>query len=249
MKGVLNAWCQQLWARHGLSQETVPLAACVHYGAFRYGCGEYNPYESFLVDLVREGDGREARRRLLEFLQHYRPRDLGEALGVRLAVAQPLWRFPWDRSESSPAWVDRLEECPDILTHFLSRGVPVGRLEQEFGWLVRALGSIRDHGYRPERFKNTVLARKLVRADGKKAYLLLDGNHRVAAMAALGYTEVAVSCPPWLVVREYEVANWVQVRRGTCPPEDARRILGVYFTGNKNYRTTDIAAAVWEGAS
>lgn len=248
MKQKLNTWLQGFWASHGLHVEMVSVSACVHHGAFRYGRGEYNPYETYLVDLLRDGGTQTARRRLLEFLQHYRPRHFGEALGVKLGAPQPLWRYPWSRGEPPPAWVVRLDECPDILTHFLERGVPRQRAGQEFRWLEQALESIRQHGYQPKRFGSTVLARKLVRNDGASVYLLLDGNHRVAALSALGQREVAVSCPPWLVVRESGLTRWPQVRSGACAPENARLLFQAYFEGNKHPRTTDAAAPIWEEA-
>lgn len=246
MREVLNVFCQQLWSRYGLDRETVSVAACVHYGGFRYGRGEYHPYETYLVDMLRDGNTGGARQRLLDFLRHYRPRDFGSALGVRLRTNQPIWRFPWSRAEPAAAWVERLADCPDILTHFLERGVPLGRLRQEFGWLEGALESVRRNGYQPGRFKNTVLARKLIRSDGGSAYLLLDGNHRVASLAALGVREVTLTCPPWLAVWENRVATWPQVRRGLCPADDARQIFRAYFLGNAGYRTTESTAPIWE---
>lgn len=246
MKEKINTWLQQFWARQGLHKETVQVSACVHYGAFRYGRGEYNPYETYLVDLLRDGDPQPARRRLWEFLRHYRPRHFGEALGADLRETQALWRYPWSRGQPPPAWVERDEDCPDILTHFLDRGVSRRRVEQEFEWLEKALESIRQHGYQPKRFGSTVLARKLVRLDGAQSYLLQDGNHRVAALVALGRREVEVSCPPWLTVREAELSGWFQVRCGACSAADARWIFHAYFEGNVRPRTVDSPAPIWE---
>jgi hypothetical protein len=233
----INTWLQGLWSRWGVGETTVALAQCVHYGAFRYGRAEYNPYETYLADLMRDGDHAAARARLLDFLQYYRPQNFGDAIGARLEQVQPLWLYPWSREMPAPAWVDHEKDCPDILTHFMAQGIARRRLEEEFGWLERALTSIRQHGYQPKKFHSAILARKLVRADGTTAYLLLDGNHRVAALAALGHHAVAVCCPPWLVVRESDLSRWPQVRRGAYTPEDARRVLQAYFEGNHRPRT------------
>ncbi len=246
MRTLINTWLQRFWSRWGIGETTVPLAHCVHYGAFRYGHAEYNPYQSYLADLVRDGDPAVARQRLLDFLQHYRPEHFGAAIGASLSRPYPLWLYPWSRATPAPAWVTREQDCPDILTHFLPAGIPRRRLEEEHAWLERALASIRTHGYQPKKFRSAILASKLERADGSVCYLLLDGNHRVAALAALGHDRVAVCCPPWLAVRENELSGWPQVRSGAYTPDDARRVLQAYFAGNHQLRTGELPAPLWE---
>jgi hypothetical protein len=241
-----NIGLQRFWSRWGIGEAVVPLAQCVHYGAFRYGRAEYNPYESYLVDLVRTGNKQAARERLADFLQHYRPQNFGEAIGVVLQQAHPLWQYPWNRGAPPPAWVARASDCPDILTHFTAAGISRRRLEEEFGWLERALGSIREHGYQPRKFRSAVVARKLVRCDGATACLLVDGNHRVAALVALGERNVAICCPPWLVVREDQLPSWPLVRSGVYSPDDARAVFRAYFDGNHRLRTTAEPAPLQE---
>jgi hypothetical protein len=247
VRTLINSWLQGLWSRWGIGETNVALAQCVHYGAFRYGRAEYHPYETYLADLVRDGDRAAARARLLDFLQHYRPQNFGEALGVDLDQAQPLWLYPWNRGAPVPAWVQDEKDCPDILTHFLPGGIPRRRLEEEFDWLERALQSVRQHGYQPRKFRSAILATKLERADGTTAYLLLDGNHRIAALSALGHHSVPVCCPPWLVVRESELPRWPQVRRGAYTAGDAGRVFHAYFSGNHRPRCGAGPAPLVEG--
>lgn len=245
----INTWLQRLWSHWGVAAETVALGQCVHYCGFRYGRGEYNPYETYLHDLVRTGNVAAARARFVDFLQHYRPRNFAEALGVELNRPGALWFYPWVRHAPPPAWCENPADCPDILTHFSARGIPRPRIEEEFGWLERALDSIRTHGYEPRKFRSSILARKLIREDGATAYLLQDGNHRLAALSALGRRDATVCCPPWLAVRESELLHWPQVRRGVYSADDARRVFRVHFQGNHRPRTTPFAAEILEAES
>lgn len=225
---------------------TVPIRACVHYGAFRYGCEEPHPYETYARRLVRDRDRAGARAWFVDFLQHYRPRNLGEALGVKLSTPHGLWHYPWEkRLPADNGWFDDPLGFPDIVTQYCAEGILWFRIEQEFFWLERSIYSIRRFDYRPEP-ANPISARQLVRADGATAYLVLDGNHRLSALVALGYTTVELSYFPHAAVREQDLADWPQVRNGTFTAEDAQAILGAYFTGNQNVRTTGTPAPLLE---
>lgn len=232
-------------------QVTVPVADCVHYGAFRYGRREFNPYENYAVALAAGGDMAAARARFVEFLEHYRPEDFGAALGVELSRPQPLWRYPWapepDEGEATPGWLENPADAPDILTYFSRRGILRTRIDEEFGWLERAFNSIREHGYQPGRFAGHLEARKLVALDGSVRYLITDGNHRLSALAALGQRTVVVRYRWRMTVKERALPQWPLVRSGLYSAEDARSVLRVYFDGNRRPRTTEEAAQVIDG--
>lgn len=224
----------------------IPIARCVHYGAFPFGGNAYNPYESYIRALVSGTPREEAREELIDFLRHYRPRHMAEALGgIGLAVRHPLWSFPWwpsPRLGVAPAWHDDPNASPDILTHFSDAGILAFRIEEEFCWLERALYAISTEGYRPDNF-GAVLAAPLEAEDGRIVYLLRDGNHRVAALSALGHATVAVR----LVrhpVREREVDAWPGVAAGPYSRQDALGVFFAYFDGNRCFRTTDRAAPI-----
>lgn len=229
-----------LWfvRRFGRATE-VPLALCVHFSAWRYGRGDFNPYENYCTGLARGETRSELRQRFTTFLQHYRPRDFGTALGVRLSARHPPWQYPWARGTASSAWLARPQDCPDILTHFSEAGIASERIEQEFRWLEDTFRSIRDRGYVPQQFAGAPVARRLEAADGAAAYLMLDGNHRLAALGALGFDRVVVRWSGLQTVREREARRWAGVARGAWSLEDALRVFRAYFHGNHAPCTTD----------
>lgn len=241
MKAGVQDWLRRRFRRN----ERVSVASCVHYCGFRYGRNEYNPYETYLQQLLREGE-EPARARFIGFLRHYRPRHFGTALGLSLKREYALWHYPWSkapaRTGASGAWCDDPDDCPDILTHFSERGILVRRIEEEFVWLERALHSIQRHGYQPDQFGNPILVQKLVGCDGGTAHLVLDGNHRLSALSALGETMVPVCWAPWSVVREEHLTGWPLVRTGGYDPDDARQVFQAHFKGNHQTRTCDVPA-------
>jgi hypothetical protein len=224
---------------------TVPVAQCVHYGAFRYGCGEPHPYETYACKLIRDSDRGGARAWLVEFLRHYRPRHFGEAIGADLGQRHGLWHYPWARRRpADDGWFEDPLGFPDIVTQFCEEGIPWFRIEQEFFWLERSIFSIRRHGYREQ--KPGIVARKLVRADGTESFLILDGNHRLSALVALGHREVSLSYLPAATVREESCSDWRQVREGRFTKDDARAVLRSYFEGNPRWRTSPVPAPLLE---
>lgn len=224
----------------------VPISQCVHYGAFRYGRDEPHPYETYMRKLAQAGDRGGARAWFVEFLRHYRPRHFGEAIGAPLQQLHGLWHFPWVRRlPAGTGWYDDPLNFPDIVTQFCEEGILWFRIEQEFFWLERALYSIRRFGYRPGRGPG-ITARKFVAADGSAAYLILDGNHRIGALAALGYESVELRYLPRSSVHERQAGRWPQVRAGRYSEQDARRVLRAYFDGNRRWRTTEKPASLLE---
>jgi putative methyltransferase (TIGR04325 family) len=226
----------------------VPIRHCVHFGAFRYGWGEPHPYETFTC-LLRGKSGRPAACRWLEeFLQYYRPRNMGEGVGADRVIAAPLWSFPWDPlAQGAGAWVENPAHCPDIVTHFSEQGILRWRIEEEFRWLEGCLESIHRLGYKP-RANGGILTRRLVGRDGAESFIVLDGNHRLSALAALGQAEVEVSYQPSATVFEDDIEQWPQVRSGTYTVAEARAIFAAYFAGNRRWRLATEPAPILPAA-
>lgn len=226
--------------------ETVAVADCVHFAGFRYGRNEINPYENYVTALVQGEAVDSARARFTEFLQHYRPRHLGEALGVELERTYPLWCYPWSRRLPAPGWRDDPADVPDIITFFSARGILRSRIVEEFRWLEQCLDSIRKNGYQPGRFSGDPKTRRLVAADGQVRHVVHDGNHRLAVLAALGVRRLPVRYVPLMTVHEPDLPGWPGVVAKSFTTDDARRIFRAYFAERPVARTTAQPADVLE---
>lgn len=240
----MSTLIQQLAFRWLSRVETVPVAECVHFAGFGYGRGTINPYENYVSALVRGEPVKSARSQFIEFLQHYRPRHLGEVFGVRLEREYPLWSYPWSRRKPLAAWRTDPGELPDIITYYSDAGIQRSRIEEEFGWLERCLHSIQTHGYLPEQYVGHPQVRRLVGVDGEARYIVHDGNHRLAVLGALKEPTVKVRQVPVMTVLEQNLMRWPGVMAGRFTVNDAQSIFKAYFAERKSARTTEVAATV-----
>jgi hypothetical protein len=244
MRTLLRGFISPLLTR----TEEIPISSCVHYCGFRYGRGEFNPYENYVVSLSNGESLQEVRGRFEDFLQHYRPENMGEALGISLSHAYPMWEFPWFPESvlagGKGGWLGSPSDVPDIITHFSTTGILRRRIDEEFSWLEGAYYSIREVGYQPGRFAGHIRALKLINNEGKARHLILDGNHRLSALVALGHSRVTIAYRIHMTIRASQHARWPQVIGGIYSKEDARKVFEVYFSGNLSPRTTENAAPI-----
>jgi hypothetical protein len=223
----------------------VRIADCVHPCAFRYGRDEFNPYENYVAGLARGRPRAELRARIFDFLRHYRPADVGEALGVATSRRVPLWQLPWKswRKLVRPGgWTSSLEDVLDLLTYFCPQGIRWTRVAEEFHWLERSWHAISREGYRPERY-GYIEVFELADAQGS-SFLVLDGNHRLASLHAAGAATVLVRRRPFRVARRRWAAFWPLVLSGHVSLDDARTIFDAFRRGNANIQRAPQPAAL-----
>jgi len=228
-----------------LPRVTVPISSLASYAGFRYGRSEH-PYERYIIDR-RRGNPDGARESFIDSLCHYRPRDLGEALDINLSQRVPLWCFPWYRYfpwQWTPerGWYSRAALVPDVMTYFSEEGILMSRIEKEFRWLDRAMASMTSEGYRPEAYRNFVEVVTLQASDFAEVHIVHDGNHRVAALAALG--ESTIKAVRLGTVRASEVDRWPAVRAGRVSVSDAIAIFRAYFAGRARLRIGEPARVI-----
>jgi len=222
------------------SIKDIPINECVHYCGFRYGGNGYNPYQTYIVELSKGIPKLECREKFTDFLKHYRPKNMGEALGITLTNYVPLWSYPWNKIGSKDfldkrnKWLADPNDCPDILTHFSDKGILEFRVLEEFVWLEKAYYLIKKNGYIPKEYKNYAEVIRFISADGHSRYLVIDGNHRISALHALGVKNIRA------IVRStiYEKGSdkWYGVRKNLISKKDASKIFNAYFEENNNYR-------------
>lgn len=223
MLGRLRAALDQATERTAV----VRIDACRHYRAFRYGGFGNNPYEDYILGLARGDDLDVLRARFASQLLECRPRSMGEAIDADIAP-QVLWDYPWARAAQRPiSPVARPEANPDIVCHYCEAGVLASHLHREFFWLERSFSAIREHGYRP-RQHGFVTMLELV-GEQSSSFIVLDGNHRISAMHALGIREVEVKVRRRRIVRS-ESSRWIAVRQHRYTLDDALKVFDRYFS-------------------
>lgn len=226
---------------------TVPIDRCRHFCAFKYGSETFNPYENYVVGLQRGQPLDDLRQRFEDFLMYFRPRDFGEVFDIELSRHIPLWIYPWHRGHNfSPnnGWLSDLDEVPDIITHFCEQGIKRSRIEEEYFWLERAYTTVSAHGYQPH--SNSFVEAFELKNEGESVFIITDGNHRISALAALGYQEVNIKLSRRAQVNGKDYKKWPQVRLGTYSEQDALDIFNVYFVGVDGFRRSSQPAKILE---
>lgn len=226
---------------------SVPIANCVHHAGFRYGRGEVNPYENYVVGLSRDVPVQRLRNDFEELIRHYRPRDLAEAVGVVTRESIPAWLMPWKswRKLRQPgAWRESPDDILDILTYFCPQGIRRSRFNEEYGWLESAWKNITQTGYQPEQYSYITVFE--LRGDSESRFIVLDGNHRLSALAATGVKTVEVKQPAWSRASRRQARFWPLVLTGHIRLDDAHRIFDAYFAGNTSPFRSDFPADVLE---
>jgi hypothetical protein len=71
----------------------------------------------------------------------------------------------------------------------------------------------------------------LLKRNGDRRFVVLQGNHRLAVLAHLGVPQIAVRDVAGYVpvVRESEASRWPLVANGNCTAASALRIFNLFF--------------------
>lgn len=222
----------------------VPIKDCVHYCAYRYGRGESNPYEQYAIGLAAGLPLDEIRAEFVDAISRYRPRNLGQAIGVMLSRPYPLWWLPWrtpKQVNGSPGWVATAEGVVDVMTHFSDYGVPRKLLEMEFRWHETAFTDMSTNGYLPDHY-SYITARELCAENS--SYLLIDGNHRLSSLSALGIDTVRIKIPRATKVMRENADEWPLVRAKMMTLDDALSVFDAYHKGNRKPMSAEPAPIV-----
>ena len=209
------------------SRRQVPLDRCYHYRGYRYGGFGNNPYEDFILGLAGGGQAEILRREFAWRVLNCRARSMGEALQIDI-IDWPLWEYPWARRPaSSRREFDEPRDNPDVMCHFSAPGVLASHINREFGWLEGAWRNISGQGYRPRQYGFV----RCVELDAGEAssYLVVDGNHRLSALHALGETSLEVELLRFRKVRRDRAEAWPRVRDGSIGLGHALRVFDRYF--------------------
>lgn len=215
------------------TRSLVPVNRCVHFCAYRYGRNEPNPYEQFAQGLAAGKPLDEVRSTYVDFLRRYQPLNLAQALGIQLSREYPLWFLPWRvpaQVLSNPGWVVSPSDVIDVMTYFSHGGIPRTLIDKEFSWSENAFRAISEHGYQPERF--SYISVRELRRGHESSYLVIDGNHRISAISALGQRAVTVRKLIGQTVERERSDRWPLVRAGLMSQVDALSVFDGYFDGN-----------------
>jgi hypothetical protein len=167
---------------------------------------------------------------LWRFLKHFTPGSISDLAGVRGEEPLPLFVYPWGAFNTAAGaaaknpWTSRF--CGPSTDEFIA---------EEFHRTVQLYQALRETGYRPYRYPNSFIGGTWLMAnDGRRRFVVMQGNHRMAALAHLGAQVVAVRSIHQALpaVHESDLPRWPLVASGRCSPTHAREVFEFFFRHN-----------------
>lgn len=164
---------------------------------------------------------------LWRFLDRFRPTSISSLAGVVDEEPLPLFVYPWgtfnsgdERTDKDP-WSSRF--CGPSTDAFMV---------EELARTMRLYAQMKQSGYQPMQFPHSYIGGTwLVAADGRRRFVVMQGNHRMAVLAHLDVRQVDVRTIPQCLaaVRETDIDRWPLVRAGRCSVRHARRVFNLFF--------------------
>ena len=162
------------------------------------------------------------------YLGYFCPSSISVLAGVDDEEPLPLFVYPWGSFNDGAAVCDkdaRLSRfCGPSAAEFI---------EEEFQRTMKLYMGMRIHGYQPTRFPNSYIGGTWLEAkDGRRRFVVMQGNHRMAVLAHLKAGNVEVRTIPQALsyVRELDIEQWPLVASRRCSAANASRIFNLFFS-------------------
>jgi hypothetical protein len=208
---------------------------------FSYHPEGWHPYRQTLSELIAEPGLAYEHTTLHRFYGRFQPSTVQEAvLEDEPEPLDPIGRWPPLRPLFTQLWgvtprqVDQILRSPDryagLRQQFGPNPAEVGREQVERVW--RAYQSLSRRGYRPAEYPDGYLTGYFLVRGGEYRFVVLHGNHRLAAFRELGIQRLVARTqrdhPP--VVDTERLGEWTTGRFGIFPLAVAQRLFDKLFS-------------------
>lgn len=229
----------------------VDLDDCTSLVGFSYRTGGWNPHVATLREHMADPSLRYEDSSLHRLYQSYQPRTLQEVFLEdveeplhplsSLPVVRPLYRYVWTLN---PKRIRGAGAAGDTVLkgHQYFGPMPPQRGQAQFDRLLDTFRSIRDEGFRPDRYGS--ITGYFVADESEYRFVVGAGNHRLAALKVLGHTSVPVGLSrshPALIHRS-ELDSWTIDRGGPFEPETALALFDRFMTEDGTAKALRIGA-------
>ncbi len=196
-----------------------------------FGVGQWHHLVETFREIEKQNELNYKNTSLYKFLKNFRPKSICDLVTCSDGTKLPLFQYPWGSFNTFDGKKDPLKSrfCGPSEDSFI---------EEEFHRSIRLFKDLKKSGYRPLSPNNDYVSGSILeKLNGEKIFVVLQGNHRLAALAALGITEVEIRLYPSIVkpfIREKDVLSWNRVKSGDCSVEDSLRIFNWFFDQSGN---------------
>ena len=215
--------------------------------SFALGAKSLDPIVRTARDHIRDNRTTYEGSPLARYYEHFQPRSAAEVLG--LPAILPFTEMP-PLAAQLPWSVTVSLDARHALIRKENRGHGA-KLDAEHGWfgfgpvstqkgrlemtrLGRVCDSIREHGYRRRDTMDGDIRASILIGNRDWVCWIGSGHHRIAALSALGYTQVPIrllSGGYRPLIRRTDVDAWPQVRSGLYSRDQALAVFDRIFEG------------------
>jgi hypothetical protein len=163
------------------------------------------------------------------YLKHFTPSTIGDLIEVdgKESCELPFFVYPWGTFKKNQSEINKDPQmsrfCGPSSDEFI---------KDEFDRTLILYKKLQKTGYRPWDYGNTFIGGTfLINQQGERRFVVLQGNHRMAMLAHLGYESLFVRDVPGNLdkITERNKQNWLLVKSGQCPLTIADRIFTMFF--------------------
>ncbi|CDQ20641.1 methyltransferase domain-containing protein [Halobacillus karajensis] len=207
----------------------VPLDKCVDWQGFTYTAKGWH----YLCETIKEYRKKPKityRHSILyQYYSLYQPKSMFECLMCEDAYDPvnsdgPWVPLPWGMGHRRVPEEGNQHYGPNTKTF----------IRKEFKRLVHIYEKLKEEGYQPTHHHDGFIKGHFLKKGRDYRFLITGGQHRIAALAMLGYESILARIPPRRkrVIDLEDMMGWDQVVNGNYPPEVATHVFHMYFDLN-----------------
>lgn len=215
---------------------------------------QINPFINIMLD-IKKSDCPIAYKEsvLYKYAEDRHCKSASDVLGVNVdyfsRLSPDLAVFPWDIVNPEDKKMNQISTLQKELKVYFPNSSNLDRVidlevrgEAEIRRIKTIFNSLSRNGYdsRARDFHH-IEGQLLIANDKKWVVLIRQGEHRVAALFALGYTTVPILIKKQNIVRESDVEYWWQVTQNRINEKDALEIFRRIVTGDDTAPLVNIA--------
>jgi hypothetical protein len=162
--------------------------------------------------------------------KQFLPDSISTIAGVAHQEPLPLFVYPWGTFKNGAA-----HSSKDVRSSRFCGPSTDEFIEEEFRVITKLYLKIRQNGYQPTIYPYSYLSGTWLHAlDGRKRFIVMQGNHRMAVLAHLGISPIAVRTGNLALqnICESELEQWPLVASGRCDLEHAQKVFRMFFKEN-----------------
>jgi hypothetical protein len=221
---------------------------------FSYAEAGWHPYVAALEEHLARPDLPYERSILARYYARFRPSNVQEVLLEDVgAPLSPIDRWPPVPKLYKHLWTLNPRRLERILrdSEGWARNVKqhigpqsAAQAAAHLDRIVSVYDSVRRGGYRPDAYPDGIVTGYFLECDGDFRFMVVLGNHRLAAFRAAGVRRILARLHPGHppVVNASRIEQWCRRSGQVVPPEVARAVFGKLFTetGTTKARTLGI---------